>query len=59
MYKRQPLDGKPRYELPGSTYDPAADAVKRYLERHRRETPASSASASALSAPAATTDERE
>ena len=54
-----PPDGKPRYELPGSTYDPAADAVKRYLERHQRETPASSASASESSAPAVTTDERE
>jgi|TARA_Y100001954_G_scaffold29857_2_gene27357 hypothetical protein len=53
-----PPDGRPRYELPGSTYDPAADAVKRYLERHR-EIPASSASASESSAPAATTDERE
>ncbi len=52
-----PPDGKPRYELPGSTYDPAADAVKRYLERQRRENPSSSASAS--SAPAVTTDERE
>jgi hypothetical protein len=53
-----PPDGKPRYELPGSTYDPAADAVKRYLERQRgNETPASSESAS--SAPAVTTDERE
>ena len=54
-----PPDGKPRYELPGSTYDPAADAVKRYLERQRQqnETPVSSESAS--SAPAVTTDERE
>lgn len=51
-----PPDGKPRYELPGSTYDPAREAVKRYLERQNQS---SSSSAPAVATTTTTTDDRE
>lgn len=32
-----PPNGAPRYELPGSTYDPAKEATERYLAKLAKE----------------------
>jgi hypothetical protein len=57
-----PPDGKPRYELPGSTYDPAAEAVKRYLERQNQSSSSSApavATTTTTTTTSSSTDDRE
>lgn len=53
-----PPNGAPRYELPGSTYDPAKEATERYLAKLAKEAEAKApASAPAVAIEVETTAE--